>query len=105
MKKTANDYRLPAKSAWLLTAALLTACATVSPNPETSSSRAAIAKINHIVVIYLENRSFDNLYGEFPGAEGIVRLSPDRYRQIDSTGKPYTVLPQAPDAHLPSNLP
>src|ERR1051326_1532353 len=101
----AAGLRLTAKSAWLFVAALFTACATVSPNPETSSSRAAIAKINHVVVIYLENRSFDNLYGEFPGADGIVGLSPERYRQIDSTGKPYVVFPQAADAHLPSNLP
>src|SRR5258707_13210036 len=93
------------KNLWPLAAALLAGCATVSPNPETSSSRAAVAKINHVVVICLENRSFDNLYGEFPGAEGIVGLSPDRYRQVDSTGNPYTVLPQAPDARLPSTLP
>jgi phospholipase C len=26
----------------------------------------------HILVIYLENRSFDNLFGEFPGVDGIV---------------------------------
>ena len=25
--------------------------------------------VKHIVVIYMENRSFDNLYGLFPGAE------------------------------------
>src|SRR6266576_1155227 len=27
-------------------------------------------RIEHIVIIYLENRSFDNLYGYFPGANG-----------------------------------
>jgi phospholipase C len=104
-KNIKSRYPLPAKSAALFAAAFFSACATVSPNPEASSSRAAVAKINHVVVIYLENRSFDNLYGEFPGADGIVALSPDRYRQIDSTGNPYTVLPQAPDAHVPANLP
>src|SRR5258708_17762786 len=28
-------------------------------------------RIEHIVIIYLENRSFDNLYGHFPGANGL----------------------------------
>ena len=77
------------------------ACAKV----QTAPAPAVFAPINHIVVIYLENRSFDNLYGEFPGADGIVGLAPERYRQVDSTGKPYSVLPQAADAKLPANLP
>jgi phospholipase C len=73
--------------------------------PTPAGSSAAIAKINHVVVLYLENRSFDNLYGEFPGADGIVGLKPERYTQVDITGKPFVVLPQAPDSHLPSDLP
>ena len=28
-------------------------------------------RIEHVIVIYSENRSFDNLYGLFPGANGI----------------------------------
>ena len=28
-------------------------------------------KIETVVVIYAENRSFDNLYGYFPGANGL----------------------------------
>ena len=100
-----TSYPLVAKRLSLLAYVVLVAgCATV-PTVQSRAARAAVAKINHVVVIYLENRSFDNLYGEFPGAEGIVGLSPERYRQIDSTGKPYAVLPQAPDAHLPSTLP
>ena len=35
--------------------------------------RANLARIEHIVVIYAENRSFDNLYGLFPGANGIAQ--------------------------------
>jgi phospholipase C len=30
-----------------------------------------INKIKHVVVIYLENHSFDNLYGQFAGANGL----------------------------------
>ena len=32
---------------------------------------SGLHKIDHIVVIYLENRSFDNLFGLFPGANGL----------------------------------
>ncbi len=49
-------------------------------------------KIDHIVVIYLENRSFDHLYGMFPGAEGLARAS-GAAPQIDTNGKPYDLLP------------
>src|SRR5687767_9428383 len=27
--------------------------------------------IDHVIVIYLENHTFDNLYGTFPGANGL----------------------------------
>jgi acid phosphatase len=41
------------------------------------------ANVKTIVVIYAENRSFDNLYGNFPGANGLSTV-------VDSTGKPTT---------------
>lgn len=60
-------------------------------------------KINHIVVIYLENHSFDNLFGEFPGADGIANV---KYPQVDSTGTPYVTLTRpAGDTVLPEHLP
>ena len=34
---------------------------------------AQLARIQHILVIYAENRSFDHLYGMFPGANGLAR--------------------------------
>jgi acid phosphatase len=43
-------------------------------------------KIQTIVVIYAENRSFDNLYGTFPGAEGIPASGVPK--QVDRDGKP-----------------
>ena len=63
-----------------------------------------LAPINHIVVIYLENRSFDNLYGEFPGADGIAGLAPERYRQVDDAGAPFARLPQV-STRIPRDLP
>ncbi len=49
----------------------LSACGD-SDNPAPLDTTAALqAKVQNIVVIYAENRSFDNLYGHFPGANGL----------------------------------
>lgn len=49
---------------------------------------ARLASIKNIVVIYAENHSFDNMYGMFPGANGISRATPEQYTQLDHDGKP-----------------
>lgn len=53
-------------------------------------------KINHIVVIYQENWSFDSLYGEFPGANGADNAGAATV-QVDKSGQPFANLPQALD--------
>lgn len=69
-------------------------------------------KIQNVVVIYAENHSFDNLYGRFPGANGIDRATTEQKLQLDHDGQPlkslivfdhhgkpdpnYPVLPNAP---------
>ena len=68
-----------------------------------------LAPINHIIVFYLENHSFDNLFGTFPGADGLANAG-DKAIQLDATGKPYATLPPAMngkdvDARFPTNLP
>jgi phospholipase C len=55
--------------------------------------RAFQKNIDHIVVIYQENWSFDGLYGQFPGAEGISRASAASLTQRAKDG---SVLTQAP---------
>ena len=63
-------------------------------------------KIKHVVVIYLENHSFDNLYGQFPGANGLSDATTANTTQVDLTGTPYTFLPAIPGTTaFPSNLP
>jgi len=69
-----------------------------------------LAKIEHVVVIYAENRSFDNLYGLFPGANGIANASLESTTQLDRDGTPLPVLPPVwkggkPDPAFPNNLP
>ena len=40
------------------------------------TKRLALNNIKNVVVIYAENRGFDNLYGLFPGANGIPGVNP-----------------------------
>lgn len=49
-------------------------------------------RISHILVLYMENRSFDNIFGEFPGANGLANAG-EAAVQRDREGKPYQVLP------------
>jgi phospholipase C len=74
---------------------------------------AGLERINHIIVIYLENRSFDQLYGLFPGADGVANAGAAG-TQVDRDGKPYDKLPPvlntnfAPpqiDGRFPADLP
>ncbi|CAG4918597.1 acid phosphatase [Paraburkholderia saeva] len=52
-------------------------------------------QVRHIVVIYAENRSFANLYGNFPGVQHPLDAVPaSRYVQLDRDGK--TPLAQLP---------
>jgi phospholipase C len=64
-----------------------------------------VEKVKHVVVIYLENHSFDNLFGQFPGANGIQNATVANYTQVDATGTPYGVLPAIPNPAFPTNLP
>ncbi len=71
----------------------------------------ASVPINHIIVIYLENHTFDNLYGTFPGANGLAAAK-SATPQVAKDGTAYTTLPQPintgnrrPDPRFPSDLP
>jgi len=54
---------------------------------------AGIDSIETVVVLYAENRSFDNLYGRFPGANGLSGLAPASYLQRDRDGSVLKELP------------
>ncbi|MGZ8975800.1 alkaline phosphatase family protein [Methylomagnum sp.] len=94
----------------LLAAALLVPLAPLAKTPPPKR----LAKIENIVVIYLENHSFDNLYGLFPGADGIAAAPPGTTRQTDAQGQPFPNLPPvldtrrkppAPYERIPAQLP
>jgi acid phosphatase len=66
------------------------ASASMLPSPPAVAqvSNADIARIETIVVIYAENRSFDHLYGSFPGANGIAQATDEQKTQLDHDGTP-----------------
>jgi len=71
-----------------------------------ASAQAQISKVKHVVVIYMENHSFDNLWGQFPGADGLAQAKKDQIIQLDAAGQPYATLPPVPrSSAFPTNLP
>ncbi len=61
-----------------------------------------LERIETIVVIYAENRSFDHLYGLFPGANGIADATDEQKTQLDLDG---TALPYLPPVFTPEGKP
>jgi acid phosphatase len=57
-------------------------CHPSRPEPEAAASIGLLQKnVKTVVIIYAENRSFDNLFGKFPGANGLRTVT-------DASGKP-----------------
>lgn len=95
---TISSFRTLAAAAALF---VTTTCVSAGENP--------FAEIGHIVVIFTENRSFDNVFGLFPGADGLA-LPAERFSQIDADGSVLAKLPPIPagkgvDARFPRALP
>jgi phospholipase C len=88
----------------LLPLALAAACGVAPPRDST------LARIDTIVVIYAENHSFDNMYGMFPGANGVANATAAQKTQVDHDGTLLATLPPVytngkPDAKYPTGLP
>ncbi len=67
-------------------------------------------QIQTVVVIYAENHSFDNMYGMFPGANGIANAPASATQQRDHDGSVMPNLPPVfkadkPDPDYPAVLP
>ena len=84
---------------------LLAIVATAFCAPGAAQEQAnPFARIGHIVVIFNENRSFDHVFGLFPGAEGVN--SAQHPPQVDFDGRPLAALPRPrADDRFPRRLP
>jgi phospholipase C len=70
-------------------AALLGISASAPSNSPWQQGPQPTTPIEHLVVIQLENWSFDSLFGSFPGADGfLVPGAPTPYPQTDKLGAP-----------------
>jgi phospholipase C len=82
---------------------------TPSPTPTpTPSPTPGVGTLTNIVVVVMQNRSFDHLFGTFPGANGILPGEPG-YTQVDAAGNSVTAfllsdLGIADMPHLRGNL-
>src|SRR5437016_5794453 len=99
-------------AAVILAGLVLAATALIGQVP--ASAQDPLDRVNHIIVIYQENWSFDALYGKFPGANGFANADPVAIQQVDKDNRPYPTLPQpinrrltppAVDSRFPTDLP
>ncbi len=103
MQSVRRFFPVAATMGCVLVAVLVAGCAAASA---TRAEYTGLQRINNVVVIYAENHSFDNLYGMFPGANGVGRATATQKTQLDHDGK---VLPELlvfgrdgkPDASYP----
>lgn len=70
----------------------LTACGSLDTGKP--GAPAGLSAVKNVVVIYAENRSFDNLYGTFPGANGLSNVTADSAQQKDRDGALLATLPK-----------
>ncbi|MFY9580779.1 MAG: alkaline phosphatase family protein [Gaiellaceae bacterium] len=94
--------RLLALAAAFALAAIISSAAAGSNGNGSGNDR--LARINHIVVIYEENHSFDNLYGGWEGVNGRQNADAAHTTQVDQNSLQYTCLKQL-DANLTSPIP
>jgi hypothetical protein len=87
--------------------ALLALCAAPAPASDghhggpDRGRPSALDRIRHIVVVYEENHSFDNLYGGWEGVTGLAAADAAHTTQVDQAGAPYKCLLQV-DVNLAS---
>jgi phospholipase C len=73
---------------------LLALTALPAAGSESAQGGSPLSKINHIVVIYQENHSFDNLYGGWEGVNGLASADAAHTLQIKQNGDHFTCLLQ-----------
>ena len=87
-----------------LVAGLIALVALVGVSAASGADDQKLSKINHIVVIYQENHSFDNLYGGWEGVDGLSSADAAHTIQVTQSGAPFDCLLQN-DVNLTSPSP
>ncbi len=85
-------FRLAGIAAVLALAVVAAAAFAGSARPSAKST--ALDKVDHILVVYEENHSFDNLYGGWEGVNGRQNADLTHTTQVDQQGNPYGCLKQ-----------
>jgi phospholipase C len=85
-------------------AGLIALVALVGVSAGSAADDHKLSKINHVVVIYQENHSFDNLYGGWEGVDGLSNAEQAHTVQVSQTGARFDCLLQN-DVNLTSPSP
>jgi acid phosphatase len=78
----------------LVTGLCLATGGTAVAGEQYSSATGRLDRVKHIVVIYEENHSFDNLYGGWEGVNGLANADPAHTTQVNQEGEHFTCLLQ-----------
>jgi phospholipase C len=73
---------------------VLVGAAAFAGSARPSAKATPLDKVDHIVVVYEENHSFDNLYGGWEGVNGRANADAAHTTQVDQQGVPYSCLKQ-----------
>jgi acid phosphatase len=85
----------------LLSLLALVVVTAMGGTPASAGGAGSLSRVNHIVVIYQENHSFDNLYGRWEGVRGLRDAPRSHTIQVNQAGTPYQCLLQV-DVNLTS---
>jgi phospholipase C len=86
-KLVCGSLKKAASAALLLGLVAATTCISLADDHQDQKPLKSLKQIKHIIVIYQENWSFDSLYGQFPGADGLANGF-DTLPQYDKTAMP-----------------
>src|SRR5689334_20988530 len=91
-RRARSAMRLPTMVA--IVAAIVVAAGATAGSAAKGRGADRLARIDHIVVIYEENHSFDNLYGGWEGVNGRAAADAAHTVQVGQSGTPYHCLKQ-----------
>src|SRR6202011_450644 len=88
---------------WLSTvfSAILLGTSLADPVSVNSFPQELKDNIKYVVILFPENRSFDSLFGKFPGANGIREAGASAKVQLKPAGKPFDALPRPNTGGIP----